>query len=310
MMSERLLSRRELIRLAGIGGLSVITGMATSQMRLTAGDADPAPAPGPVSRAFYFLQMSDTHIGFTGTTVNPDPGGTLAKAVAAVNALAHPPEFIVFTGDLIHKTEDATVRRARMQAFKDIIAVLTVTTLYFLPGEHDAASDQGVAYQEFFGPMHYVFDRHGVHFIVLDNVSSSDATIGTAQLAWLKADLARVAHDTPIVVLTHRPLFALFPQWDWNTVDAAAAIDLLMPFSCVTVFYGHIHQVHHFMTGHIAHHAAHGLMYALPAPGSVAAKKPIPWDPQKPYANLGFRELTADEPRRSISAVEFPVRNA
>jgi len=61
------------------------------------------------------------------------------------------------------------------------------------------------------------------------------------------------------------------------------------------------------MTGHIAHHAAHGLMYALPAPGSVPAKAPIPWDPRKPYANLGFRELTADVPRKSISASEFPV---
>jgi len=305
MTIERLLSRRELIRLAGIGGLSVITGMAAAPLRLSAGDADPGlpPVPG----AFYFLQMSDTHIGFTGAKVNPDPAGTLAKAVVAVNAVAHPPEFIVFTGDLIHKTEDAAVRRARMQAFKDIIATLAVKTLYFLPGEHDAAADQGAVYQEFFGPMHYVFDLHGVHFIVLDNVSSSDATIGPAQLAWLKADLAHVAHDTPIVVLTHRPLFALFPKWDWNTVDAASAIDLLMPFSSVTVFYGHIHQVHHFMTGHIAHHAAHGLMYALPAPGSVPAKAPIPWDPRKPYANLGFRELTADVPRKSISASEFPV---
>ena len=51
-----------------------------------------------------------------------------------------------------------------------------------------------------------------------------------------------------------------------------------MPYPNVTVFYGHIHQEHHYKTGHIAHHAAKGLMYPLPAPGSVPKKQPIRWD--------------------------------
>ena len=43
---------------------------------------------------------------------------------------------------------------------------------------------------------------------------------------------------------------------------------LLMPYRNVTVFYGHIHQEHHYKTAHIEHHAAKGLMFPLPAPGS------------------------------------------
>jgi len=30
------------------------------------------------------------------------------------------------------------------------------------------------------------------------------------------------------------------PQWDWATRDGAQAIELLMPYRNVTVFYGHI----------------------------------------------------------------------
>lgn len=90
-----------------------------------------------------------------------------------------------------------------------------------------------------------------MHFIALDNVSDPGAKIGDEQLAWLRADLAARDRKAPIVVLTHRPLFDLAPKWDWATRDGAQAVELLMPFSNVTVFYGHIHQEHHHMTGHI-----------------------------------------------------------
>jgi hypothetical protein len=67
--------------------------------------------------------------------------------------------------------------------------------------------------------------------------------------------------DARIVVLTHRPLFDLYPDWDWSTKDGSAVIGALMPHKNVTVFYGHIHQEHHQMTGHIAHHSAKSLMF-------------------------------------------------
>jgi hypothetical protein len=44
------------------------------------------------------------------------------------------------------------------------------------------------------------------------------------------------------------------------------------------VFYGHIHQEHHFKTGNIGHHAAKGLMFALPVAASQPKRLPIPWD--------------------------------
>jgi 3',5'-cyclic AMP phosphodiesterase CpdA len=256
---------------------------------------------------FYFVQLSDTHWGFNGPKVNPDAANTLKKAVAAVNALEQAPDFVVFTGDLTHTTDDAKLRRARMAEFRDIVSVLKIKEVRFMAGEHDAALDRGEAYQEFFGKLNYTFDHKGVHFIVLDNVSDPGASLGEAQLAWLKQDLKQMRQDAPIVVLTHRPLFDLYPQWDWATRDGKAAIDLLMPYKNVTVFYGHIHQEHHHQTGHITHHAAQSLIFPLPAPGSVPKRAPLPWDPEQPYKGIGFRSVEADVKDAYYKIAELPL---
>ncbi|MEB0164711.1 metallophosphoesterase, partial [Glaciimonas sp. CA11.2] len=255
---------------------------------------------------FFFVQLSDTHWGFEGAP-NPDARGTLPKAIAAVNALEQLPDFIVFTGDLTHTTDDPQERRKRLTEFKKIVSELKVKQVYFMPGEHDAGLDQGAAYQEFFGKTHYTFDHKGVHFIVLDNVSDPGASIGEEQLNWLAADLDKLAPDARIVVFTHRPLFDLYPQWDWATRDGAKAIALLMPHANVTVFYGHIHQENHHMTGHIAHHSAKSLIFALPAPGSQPKRTPLVWDSAQPYRGLGFREIAAIQKNPELNLTELPI---
>jgi len=110
------------------------------------------------------------------------------------------------------------------------------------------------------------------------------------------------------VVFTHRPLFDLAPQWDWATRDGAKAVEMLMPFKNVTVFYGHIHQENHHMTGHIAHHSAKSLIFPLPAPMSQPKRDPLPWDPANPYRGLGFREVEAEDKGTRFGINEFPVK--
>jgi 3',5'-cyclic AMP phosphodiesterase CpdA len=197
-----------------------------------------------------------------------------------------------------------------MAEFKTIVADLKVPTVHFMPGEHDASLDRGAAFKEFFGDTHYTFDHKGVHFIVVDNVSDPGAKIGDEQLAWLRADLARLDKKAPIVVLTHRPLFDLAPKWDWATRDGAQAVEMLMPYENVTVFYGHIHQEHHQMTGHIAHHSAKSLIFALPAPGSQPNRTPLAWDASAPYKGLGFRQVEAEDVGKHYEVTEFPVVRA
>jgi hypothetical protein len=288
------IDRREFLKLAGLGGVVLVSGGAGLARGADASD-------------FYFVQLSDSHWGFEGPAQNPDATGTLKKAVAAVNSLKEPPDFVVFTGDLTHTTEDGKVRRKRMDEVRSIVGELKVKDLKFMPGEHDASLDHGKAFQEFFGPTHYTFDHKGVHFVTIDNVSDPGASIGEDQLAWLAADIERQPKDARIVVFTHRPLFDLYPQWDWATTDGAKAIEILQRRDNVTVFYGHIHQEHHHTTGRIEHHAAKGLMFALPVAGSTPKRTPVAWDPQAPYKGLGFREIEAEAKPVKYAITEMPV---
>ncbi|MDP9034075.1 MAG: metallophosphoesterase [Myxococcota bacterium] len=291
-MSEDV-SRRDLLALMGVGGIVFASGLAGG----CGGEPRPpatALAPGGVGARtredFFFLQLSDTHWGFAGAP-NPQADVTLEHAVATINAVDTKPDFVVFTGDLTHTTDDAAERRTRMKRFRDIVAGLKVKDVRFLPGEHDAAPDHGEAYREVFGESHYAFDHKGVHFAALDNASEPGGLIGEAQLTWLANDLAAVPTDAPLVVLAHRPLFALYPQWEWSTKDGDRAIEILSRRDKATVFYGHIHQEHHQVTGRITHHAARSLVFPLPAPGSVPKKAPLPWDASSPDHGLGWRSI-------------------
>ena len=281
------MDRRDFLKLAGIGGVVFASGLGLNALGSNSRGV------GNTDNDFYFVQLSDTHWGFQGPPVNPDSQGTLKKAIAAVNSLEVKPDFVVFTGDLTHISEDAKVRHDRMDQFRDIIGGLQVKTVHLMAGEHDASLDRGDAYQQFFGKLHYSFAHKGVQFMVLDNVSDPAGAVGAEQLGWLKSELGRVKRQTPVVVLTHRPLFPLYPQWDWTTKDGQEVIDALMGHPNVTVFYGHIHQENHHQTGHISHHAAKSLMFPLPAPGAAPKRAPIPWDASSPYKGLGFREVTA-----------------
>jgi hypothetical protein len=296
------MDRRDFLSLTAVGGGAVFaSSLAGCAARAEGTLAD--------YKDFYFVQLSDVHWGYQGPA-NPDSAVTLRKAVATVNALPTQPEFIVFTGDLTHTTDDPAERRRRMAEFKTIVADLKVRNVRFMPGEHDASLDRGEAFKEFFGNTHYTFDHKGVHFIAVDNVSDPSAKIGDDQLAWMRGELARLDKKAPIVVLTHRPLFDLAPKWDWATRDGAQAIEMLMPYENVTVFYGHIHQEHHQMTGHIAHHSAKSLIFPLPAPGSQPSRAPLPWDASAPYKGLGFREIEAEDVGKTYRVTEYPVVRA
>lgn len=284
-MDEHRYSRRDFIALTGIGGLVFASGLPGCASYGQAGSAQ---------QDFSFVQLSDIHWGYSNAKVNPEPRAALTRTIAAVNAMEQKPDFVVFTGDLTQTTDDAKVRRQRLREFQEIAAGLKVPQVRFFAGEHDASLDRGEAYLEVFGgALNYTFDHKGVHFIVLDNTSDPAPLLGPKQLEWLKADLARMPKDAPIVVLTHRPLFSLYPQWDWATRDGSTAIEMLMPYQNVTVFYGHIHHEHHQMTGHIAHHAAMAVMFPLSPVGTAPQKTQLPWDAAQPFKGLGWRAVNA-----------------
>jgi hypothetical protein len=262
---------------------------------------------------FSFVQLSDAHVGFNGP---PDPLGTKAfeRAVEMVNALPQRPDLVLFTGDLTHDTEEKDTHVQRMKQFQEIAGRMQVPLIKYVPGEHDAGLDGGSLYREFFGESHYAFDHRGVHFVALDNVSRAKPEVGKDQLAWLQKDLARFSKSAPIVVFTHRPLFDLRPDWEWFTSDGDEVMNVLAPHENVTVLYGHIHRDDAHEIGHTHHYAARSLIFAFPDPEKTGEKKPIAFDKDHPFKNLGIRLVHENSPGQplvnnaSIEDVELTAR--
>jgi predicted phosphodiesterase len=289
------IDRRSFLRIAGTSvGIGVLyefapflerrpeAGEMSSYFKRTNGEA---PA------SFTFAQFSDPHVGFQGP---PNPLGTKAfeSAVALLNQSPQRPDFVLFTGDLTHDADSRDVHAERMQLFRKIAGGLNTRTIHTVPGENDAALDGGVLYREHFGESHYSFDHKGVHFVALDNVSQGSPEVGPAQLAWLKADLARFPKTAPIIVFTHRPLFDLKPQWEWFTRDGDAVMNALAPYENVTVLYGHIHRHDVHQSAKVTHYAARSLIFAFNDPATNENKKQLPFDKDDPFKELGVRFVT------------------
>ncbi len=241
-------------------------------------------------RALTFVQISDSHIGFT-RPENPDVAGTLAKTVASINAMPVQPAFVMHTGDLTHLSKPE-----QFAACKDILATLKAP-LFTTPGEHDVIGGPA-NYAAAFGARDnpagwHSFDRGGVHFLVLVNVFNFeiDGKLGQEQLDFVKNDLAAQKASTPIVVFGHVPLYALYPAWGWTTEDGATVLGYLQRFDAVTVLNGHIHQVIQHTEGSIHFATAAATAYPQPAPGTADKPGPLKGPPDQLLHVLGYRTV-------------------
>jgi hypothetical protein len=127
---------------------------------------------------------------------------------------------------------------------------LRTAHIFTVPGEHDSVDDAGQKYRSVFGAGTrgdgwYSFDIAGVHVIALVNTLNLKKLghLGVEQLDFVAKDVAALPSDTPIIVFSHIPLFAMYPDWGWGTDDAAQALSYLRRFSSVTCLNGHVHQV-------------------------------------------------------------------
>jgi predicted phosphodiesterase len=286
------IDRRSFLKIAGASlGIGVVYQFAPFLAHRAEADAISdffKKANGEAPQSFTFAQFSDPHVGFQGP---PDPLGTKAfeSAVELFNKSPQRPDFVLFTGDLTHDAETRDAHAQRMQLFKSIARRINTSAIHPVPGENDAAIDGGVLYREHFGESHYSFDHKGVHFVALDNVSRGRPEVGTEQLTWLKKDLARFPNTAPIIVFTHRPLFDLKPEWEWFTADGDDVMNALAPYENLTVLYGHIHRHNVHQTGKIMHYAARSLIFAFNDPVTNDDKKPLPFDKDDPFKELGIR---------------------
>ena len=256
---------------------------------------------------FSFVQISDSHIGFN-KDANKDVIGTLQKAIAKINSLPKPPDFILHTGDLSHLSE-----AEEFDALEQNLKQIKTGHIFYVPGEHDVLSDNGAQYRERFGKNTlgsgwYSFDKNGVHFIGLVNVVNTHegglGVLGPEQLDWLKKDLAPLAASTPIVVFAHIPLWAVYPQWGWGTDDAEQALGFLRRFGSVSVLNGHIHQVVKKVEGNITFHTAMSTAFPQPAPGTAPKPGPMKVEAGRLSSVLGITDVNYVEGKHTLAVVD------
>lgn len=290
---------------AGTGALFTISGGIATSMSLDAALA--APVKHPKVKPFTFLQISDSHIGFS-KTANPDTHATYREAVTKVKALAVKPDFILHTGDISHLSKPAEFADA------DDIINETGLPIFHVPGEHDMLDEgSGKAYLERYGKGSrgagwYSFDHSGVHFVALINVANFKpggmGRLGDDQLAWLKRDLAGLASSAPVVVFAHIPLWTVYESWGWGTDDSAQALAMLKRFGSVTVLNGHIHQVIQKVEGNISFHSARSTAYPQPAPGVGPGPNPLVVPSAQLHSMLGIRTANVVIGREQIALID------
>lgn len=242
---------------------------------------------------FTFGVISDSHltqIKGTKFVKNFDKG--LEQAVAEAGLAFPEPDFFVFGGDLAQLGKREEIDHG-LEMLSKIQAPIR-----FVMGEHDYYLDLGQYWEEKLGKPYYSFDHKGVHFVTLnsilthedwikrwptamdrmramarlDNPQGSPFMVGKEQIQWLKEDLSKVGRDTPLIILSHSPLYKVFKPWNFWTDDAEEVQAVLSPFRQVNVFHGHVHQILYNQIGNISFQAWMSTAWPWPYPVSYHQK--------------------------------------
>jgi len=294
------MTRRQLMRHSAWFGAAVVLTVAGGEViSHVAGSSGAAQQATPALR---FAQISDSHIGFKGPA-NTNVTDTFNHAIGQINGLGYTPDFVIHTGDLTHlSTPD------QFDQVKHMLGELNTPHVFTVPGEHDSTDDAGQKYRQAFGAGTrgdgwYSFDVAGVHVIGLVNTLNMQKLghLGADQLEFVEKDVAGLSSDTPIIVFSHIPLFAMYPDWGWGTEDAAQALSYLKRFSSVTCLNGHVHQLFSKTEGNVTFYSATTTAYPLPAPGQGPAPKPVTLPAGKLRDALGIREVSYTKGQQALA---------
>jgi hypothetical protein len=289
---------------AGTGAFCVIKGGVLKSYSLSGlSEMNPTDVKGELS----FVQISDSHMGFN-KPANADVAATLQAAVAKINGLSNPPEFLLHTGDISHLSKPE-----EFDTVDQILKTASAKDVFFVPGEHDVLNDDGKQYLGRYGKSAqgggwYSFEKKGVHFVGLVNVMNLKAgglgTLGHDQLEWLEKDVKHLKSSTPIVVFAHIPLWAVYPEWGWGTEDSAQALAYLKKFGSVTVLNGHIHQTMQKIEGNVTFHTATSTAFPQPKPGEAPSPGPMKVPAEQLRSLLGITDVNYVQGKHALGIVD------
>jgi hypothetical protein len=208
----------------------MLLSMAIAALALpVAGAADPGAARylDDSDEIFWFLQISDTHVGadLGYGTQDTDSIGWVLEASDSVIV----PEFIVCTGDLVDATDGWLVPSGQYQSewdeYNGVLAGRAVTFFHDLPGNHDTYFDEGAthylgnsligtAYGVWHEPWSHSFPWGGEYlFVGLNTADTTGAWAGFDQpglvedeLGFLEESLDAWSDARLAFVFSHHPL--------------------------------------------------------------------------------------------------------
>ncbi len=242
-------SRRQFLSLGATAGLAASV---------------PPPVRALADEEFTFLFLTDTHL-------QPELHATAGCGMAFKKARTLHADFAIQGGDHIFDGLAVPLSRSLplFTTYEETQQQLGLKTYHTL-GNHDVLglypksgmkpgdANYGKNYfEQHIGPLYQSFDHRGVHFIVLDSIAPTPergyyGLIDAAQLQWLRADLAKVAAATPVIVSVHIPLVtgytaytkppAVPPAYDSLSVSNAwEVLPLFEGHNVLGVLQGHTH---------------------------------------------------------------------
>ncbi|UHG89461.1 metallophosphoesterase family protein [Spirosoma oryzicola] len=173
-------------------------------------------------RSVRFAYVGDTHI-----TPEAKPMESVAKCLQHVQSQADKPAFILHGGDVIMDAlkQDQSAVQKQWDAWHTVVKANNTLPIEYCIGNHDVWGFEQAKNDPMYGKKWAVdlmriggryrsFDRNGWHFIILDSVQPTPdgkwytGFIDPEQLEWLKGDLAKTDTKTPVLVLSHIPIFS------------------------------------------------------------------------------------------------------
>lgn len=179
-------------------------------------------APTARKRSVRFAYLGDTHI-----TPDSKPMEAVAKCFQHAQNHADKPAFILHGGDVIMDAlaKDRADVQKQWDAWNTVVKANNSLPIEYCIGNHDIWGVDAAKSEPLYGKNWAIdqmkisgryrsFDRNGWHFIILDSVQPKPdgkwytGHIDTEQLEWLKQDLAKTGTKTPILILSHIPIFS------------------------------------------------------------------------------------------------------